>query len=347
VPRPPAPPDPADGTVLLFADALRYDVGQRLARRLRYYGFEVDASWHWSALPSVTPTAKPAVAPLAGALSLASTGTDFVPDLDDGRALTIDRFRARLEERGVQVLRDADTGTPTGRAWTEIGTLDTQGHSEGWKLAWRLDECLGELAARVRQLADAGWRRIEVVTDHGWLVLPGGLPKTGLARFLADSRWGRCATIKPQATTEATEHLTVGWHWNPHQRVALPPGIGVHRKGLAYAHGGLSVQECVVPRLTVRPDASSTPAPAIDDVRWQRLRCRLTVQHPRAGLRADLRTRTTDASSSVALHAKAVREDGTVSLVVPEASRVGEAATVVLLEGDAVVHTHSTTIGSD
>ena len=47
----------------------------------------------------------------------------------------------------------------------------------------------------------AGWRKVRVVTDHGWLLMPGGLPKTDLPAFLTESRWTRCATLKSTAAT--------------------------------------------------------------------------------------------------------------------------------------------------
>jgi hypothetical protein len=69
LPSPSAPSSPAAGTVILFADALRYDVGQALARGLEYRDYHVDHSWEWAAFPSVTATSKPAVSPIASRLS--------------------------------------------------------------------------------------------------------------------------------------------------------------------------------------------------------------------------------------------------------------------------------------
>ena len=40
------------------------------------------------------------------------------------------------------------------------------------------------LVERVESLCAAGWREVRVVTDHGWLWLPGGPPKVDLAKYL-------------------------------------------------------------------------------------------------------------------------------------------------------------------
>ena len=341
-PAPPEPPEPSSGEALLFADALRFDVGQRLVERLTFENLEVETDWHWSALPSLTPTAKPAVSPIAAALSQNSSPNEFAPELD-GKRLDIRRFREWMEGEDHQILTDGDTGDPSGTAWTEIGTLDQHGHNEGWKLARRIDELLRDITGRVQQLLDAGWSTVRIVTDHGWLVLPGELPKEDLPHFLAQTRWGRCATLKKQVKTE---HLTVGWHWNRDVRIAMAPGIHVHRRGLGYAHGGLSVQECIVPRLTVRPERGARPTASIASVEWIGLRCRVHVENPSSGLWVDLRTRVGDANTSLAIKAKRVKEDGTVSLPVPDPQNEGQAVNVVLLDGGDAIDVHSTTVGA-
>ena len=114
----------------------------------------------------------------------------------------------------------------------------------GWKLAKTVDHEVKDLALRVRGLIGAGWKEVLVVTDHGWLLMPGGLPKIELPKFLVDSRWGRCAAMK---NTSSTELPVVGWHWNPSVTIASPHGIGCFKAGKEYDHGGISLQELVAP----------------------------------------------------------------------------------------------------
>ena len=49
---------------------------------------------------------------------------------------------------------------------------------------------------------EKGVKKIKIVTDHGWLLLPGGLPKKELNAGLTETRWGRCALIKEGANTD-------------------------------------------------------------------------------------------------------------------------------------------------
>jgi hypothetical protein len=69
------------------------------------------------------------------------------------------------------------------------------------------------------------------------------------------------------------------------------------------------------------------------------------VENPTADLRVDLRTRPNDPATSVTTRAKQVKEDGTASLPVPDPGQEGTDVTAVLLDGDDVLHTYSTTVG--
>ena len=147
---------------------------------------------HLVALPSVTPTAKPAVSPVAGKITGSLVGEDFRPSLAaDGKDLTPDRFRSLLESEGFQVL-PALRRDPKGRAWSEYGSIDKTGHSEGIGLAHRIPELIRNLVHRIEGLLEAGWQEVRVVTDHGWLLMPKGLPKAELPKYLTETAGSLC-----------------------------------------------------------------------------------------------------------------------------------------------------------
>jgi len=59
---------------------------------------------------------------------------------------------------------------------------------------------------------------VVVVTDHGWLLVPGGLPKVELkSLFWPEHRCGRCAALKSRPKTSA---LAFKWQWNPEVTIA-------------------------------------------------------------------------------------------------------------------------------
>ena len=326
--KPRLDPVPA-GTCVLFADGLRYDVGQKFLSKLAGRVGEIQPSHHFVALPSVTPTSKPAVSPVAGKIKGTLAGEEFRPCVAlDGKDLTPDRFRKLLADDGIQYLATHDTGEPSGKAWTELGNLDSTGHAEGSGLARRIPELLATLVQRVESLLEAGWKEVRVVTDHGWLLMPNGLPKAELPKFLTATRWRRCAVVKPNATVELP---CFSWFWADDVRVASPPGIDCFMAGEEYNHGGLSLQECVVPQIVIRPGGAATVSAKIDSFKWAGLRCRIKVTGDYDGCMVDLRDKAADPSTTLA-NPKAVAKDGTVALVVTNESREGTATTLVLLD---------------
>jgi hypothetical protein len=317
------------GTCVLFADGLRYDVGQRLLALLNGKVGEIQASHQFVALPSLTPTSKPAVSPVAGKIKGTVAGEEFRPCAAlDAKDLTPDRFRKLLGDEGIQYLVNQDTGDASGRAWTEFGNVDSTGHSEGVGLARRIPELLSSLVQRVEALLEAGWKEVRVVTDHGWLLLPDGLPKADLPKFLTETRWRRCAVVKPNATVELTCY---SWFWADDVRIACPPGISCFMAGEEYSHGGLSLQECVVPQFSIRPGGTATVSATIESYKWAGLRCRIKVTGDIAGCQVDLRDKAADSGTSLT-GTKAVGKDGTAALIVMNDSREGTAAILVLLD---------------
>ena len=334
------------GAVIFFADGLRLDVSQRLVDHLKSKGRAVKMSTRWAAHPTVTATAKPAVSPVSEHFMGASLGAEFqLVTADVGRPLSTDRFRKLLDASGYQYLTADDTGDPSGRAWTEYGNLDKLGHSLQAKLAARIDEQIALLLERIEFLLDAGWREVRVVTDHGWLWLPGGLPKVDLPKYLAQSRWARCASIEGGSTVQVP---TVPWYWNAAERVAVGPGTACFGAGNEYAHGGLSLQESLIPVLRVTAGAvSATAGASITSVNWVGLRCRVRIDPARPGLSVDLRTRVNDADSS-ASGTRQVDAEGTASLLVADDELQGTPAAVVILDtGGQVIARQSTIIGGE
>jgi len=340
-----------DRGCILFVDGLRFDIGQRLGVMAAERQLEVSTGWRWAALPTVTATAKPATSPAAVKLRGGQLGTDFCPETDDGgERLTAERFRKLLGAAGLQILGPSELGDAQGanaRAWTEFGEFDKLGHDLQAKLAGRIEEQLELLMERVQGLLEAGWTQVHVVTDHGWLMVPGGMPKVQIPKYLVESRWSRCASIKDSSHVQIP---VAGWSWNPQERFAFAPGAHCFVAGKEYAHGGVSLQECLVPALTL----TSTNAPAsavvtVSEVQWVGLRCRVRVEPAVEGLLADLRTKPNVQDSSITEPRKGKTLDaiGKTSLLVDD-SLEGTMASIVIVDASGrVVAKEPTTVGGD
>lgn len=337
--------DPGD--CVLFVDGLRFDTGKRLIGYLEVSGFEISEQPTWTALPSVTATGKPAVSPVRDRIRGEDDSDDFEPSVaETGLSLKGGyHFKKLLADAGWIILGKLENGDGNGFAWCEFGDIDHEGHVRGWKLAKHIDSMIREIGDRIAALLAAGWKRVRVVTDHGWLLLPGGLPKIELPGALAENKWGRCASLKPGAST--AERL-YPWYWNPNQHFALADGVSCFKKGEEYTHGGLSLQECLTLQLTVTPGKSERATKSVEftDAVWKGMRCTVALEGGFSGLLLDVRREAGNAVSSVVVGVKPVKDNGTVSAVVEDEDLEGSDATLVLIDADgALVAQIATVIG--
>ena len=335
------PTEAQNGTCILFTDGLRFDIAKRLTHLLSERGVDAEIKANLTAMPSVTETAKPALSPAASALK---GGSNFDTVVEaSGSKVNAAVLRGVLSHSGFQVLSASETGDPNGKAWSELGDIDSQGHTYDSRVSRYIPDELRRLAERITNLLDHGWQKVILVTDHGWILIPGGLPKAELPEHLTEVRKGRCARLKERSLTE---YQVVPWYWNPAVRVAVAPGIYCFEAGKEYEHGGLSPQECIVPTITATRN-TPTPSLRIESVRWRRLRCNIEAEGATPGSRIDIRTRRDDPSTTIVQGGKDLGADGKVSLVVEDEDLEGQAAAVVVVGPDGTVLFQDSTIVGD
>ena len=331
------PVEASEDTCILFVDGLRYDLGCRLGEMLEGRGCRVNVGHRWSGIPTVTATAKPAVTPVAPAVVGEFLGEDFAPKIRKiDKPATAVNLRTEMQSRGYQVLTSNAIDWPKdepARGWGETGDIDTLGHQRGSRIARQIPEELDRLTDRITALLDAGWQNIRVVTDHGWLLLPGGLPKVDLPKHLTETRWSRAAVI---AGESAPDVMRVPWYWNSAQSFATPPGSACFNKSDEYAHGGLSIQECLIPDILVERVGGVAVSASIQSITWRGLRCYVETQTSRSGVTADLCLHR-PSGKSVTAAAKAIGTDGSVSLVLSDDQYESEQLVLVLLDDSGKV----------
>lgn len=292
-----------DGTCVMFIDGLRFDVAWDLADTLAESDLSATLDWGLAGVPSVTGTCKPAVSPVADQLG---PGKDLEPSAPNGVAWNQNQLRKLLEASGWDLVPSDSTGRPGGRGWTEGGDIDKLGHAVGINLAGRLRDEVRAISQRIQQLIAAGWRRVLVVTDHGWILLPGTLPKQELPEHLTEIRKGRCARMSEGVDGGNLGIRVLPWRWDDAVAIAVSNSIHAFEAGKVYEHGGLSPQECVVPVLaveTARADDDESASPTANvgiDIQWSGLRVKFTLSGVPDGTLADLRARAGDPASSLA-----------------------------------------------
>ena len=269
-----------------LVDAMRYEMGVELAQRLQPAeagpAVEVRIEPAVAALPSITPVGMAALMPGAsasfsvieqgGTLGARIEGT-FLQD-----ALSRRRFLASRIPGLVDLTLDELLGLSRSKLAKKIGNaqmlivrsqeLDHEGES-GFTYQARqiMDTVIDNLARAVRKLAAVGLAEAVVAADHGHLFAsereesmridaPGG-ETIELHRRCWIGRGGRtpagCVRVAASALGYASDLDFV-----------FPRGCGVFRAGgdLAFHHGAASLQEILIPVLTVRSRGAPAQAPA-------------------------------------------------------------------------------------
>lgn len=334
---------PEEESFVLFVDAFRYELAEEFYRKVLACNNSFKAELHagWSAIPSLTPTAKPSVAPIADAVSEKSSATEFRPQIE-GKDLSAAVFRDTMVAKGFLPVKDRKDITEEGRYWQEIGEIDTRGHEEQAGIVKRMDELFEQVLEAIQSAFERGIRRIKIVTDHGWLLLPGGLPKVSLNEGLTETRWGRCALIKEGASVDLM-HLP--WRWNPSVYIAYAPGISFFKVNQEYAHGGISLHECLVPTLIVENQTTSHLFAEIKTVKWVNLKCVIESSDVPENYSIDIRTKYSDPKTSIVFSRSKTLKGNSVSLLVDDESESAAATIVLLDENDRIIDKKPTTVG--
>jgi hypothetical protein len=331
---------PPKATTILFVDGFRMDLARELARCLESEGLKVKFGWSWSGFPTVTATCKPMASPVASLLSGPATTSDVLPVSREGKPATKSVLFKLMQAEGWET---DNALLPTNRLWAESGRFDEEGHALGSRLAERLSSGIRDAADRVLQLVRMG-RSVHLVTDHGWLLMPGGLPLAALDVGLVETngKRTRCAMVKVKATTS---YLQVPWSWNPEVSIAAATGARSFFASYEYAHGGISPQECVLPVLEISGDGTQKDL-LISKAVWEGLRLRVEVTGG-ADRRVDLRLGSETSGPTLIKGDRVLDEYGRTSFLVGD-EHEGEAACLVVLDDHGQVLAHrAVTLGGE
>jgi PglZ domain len=279
--------EPMPGRVAYFlVDALRFEMGRELKDQLQG-ALELTVRPAVAALPTITPVGMAALLPGASASFAVVAGKSGVAAQIEGTVLTgsADRqklFKAKYPDAADialgELLRDSvkKLASRLGSArllMVRSTEIDLLGEADGGAIARHvMDTAIGNIARAVRKLAGLGFGSFVIAADHGHLFslrreddmkidAPGGQP-------LEEHR--RCWIGYGGATPSAAMRVSAAdLGYDTDLEFVFPTSTGVFKAGggLAYHHGGLSLQEVVVPVITFRMPTQEPKAPAGATVR--------------------------------------------------------------------------------
>lgn len=272
-------------TVFFLVDSLRYEMGRDLGEALAGTG-EVKISHAASVLPTVTGCGMAALMPGAdGMLRLIEKDGSLVPVLGTRLLKTsADRMKLLSEtygDRFFETTLDELLGSPKKVAANlkkaEIFVVRTQDPDAvaenlgAWRARRYLSDVIGDIAAAVRWVVLQGFERVVISADHGHMMLPeippGDVVQTPPGGWLENKRRCRLGSgLSGSAGTLTLKAAHVGIQGDV-QEICLPIGFRVFSEGEGYFHGGLSLQEAVVPVVVFRAGRGNSGAmgkPEID-----------------------------------------------------------------------------------
>lgn len=255
-------------------DALRYELGVALEQQLAEDGV-VALHSALAPLPTITPVGMAALLPGAGQhLQLRKVNGAMEPMLDEQAVGKVQprmevlrkrygqRFaEGRLEEfvRGkVNVPADADLLV------LRAVEIDSQFENNPDTAPAEITNALRRIRVAVHRLAEQGFHEVVIATDHGFFINthagPGDVCPKPAGDWLIEH--DRCA-LGEGAAAQANHFVLAADKAGVRgdfAKVAGPLSLAAYRTGLPYFHGGASLQECVVPVITVQLKAQAQPA---------------------------------------------------------------------------------------
>jgi hypothetical protein len=256
-----------------WVDALRYELALALEASLSsHHSTKLEIAC--ASMPCLTPIGMASLLP--GAASLLEVAVeDGKPQARmNGKTISGPKERADVLAAHVGVnrtalvdLEDLANGRlPDGLESIEVlavktTDIDSLGENNPLYFIAMLPGILRKIQTAVNHLADAGFSRAIIATDHGfaWMFStsagnavskPGGgdwkmnKDRALLGSGSADSN----SQVMAAANAGIRTHL---------EKLAVPKGMATYAAGVTYFHGGLSPQECILPVLDVRLKASS------------------------------------------------------------------------------------------
>ena len=123
------------------------------------------------------------------------------------------------------------------------------------------------------------------------------------------------------------------WFWDAAEAVVLAPGVSCFVAGMEYAHGGLTLQEALIPSLTVSAkQTGGAKSVVLKEMKWSGMRLNVVLEGAQ-GLTIDIRSKVADAATSLAANPMTGAADGQkTSLLVADDEALGAAAFLVVVD---------------
>ncbi len=258
--------DTRERIAYILVDALRFELGVELKAKL-IGDSQVELHAAAAQLPTITRVGMAALMPGAdGNFIISHKDNETVPEINGEPVIAPkDRLKIIQKQYGDRVSiiglneflkgKKLKLDDKVQLLLIKALEIDELGESFAHDAASLMPEALKKLPAAVAKLRQLGFDQVIVATDHGFILLdeqgpgdvaekPAGEWPVQKGRFLLGNGAG-------SAGTAVFESAHIGIH-SKMENLAVPRSFGTFSKSDPYFHGGVSLQECVLPVLHVR-----------------------------------------------------------------------------------------------
>ena len=274
-----------EAVCFILVDALRYEMGIEL-KGLLEVADQLNLEPAIAAIPTITPIGMAALMPGAEeSFSVVECGKDLGAKIDSSVAGTLNDRRKAWKGRVPDVV-DLDLDKVLSHSNSQLQKriagaplvlvrsveIDTMGEGGNTFLARQvMDTAINNVARAIKRLCSMGISKFVVAADHGHLFIherdeseridkPGG-EQVSLHR--------RCWAGRGGTTASGTVRISASQlGYDSDLDFVFPASNSVFKAGgdLAYYHGGLSLQELLIPVLTIRMPAVAKVAKSEVDI---------------------------------------------------------------------------------
>lgn len=256
-----------------MVDALRYELGVALERQLAEEG-QVDLQAALAQLPSITAVGMASLLPGAGQLlKLSWDDRGMVPVLGEQIVETVTqrmdvlkkRYGQRFQEGRLEdfVRNRFDVSPDTDLLVLRSVEIDSYFESHPDTAPAEITNALKRIRISINKLKDRGFHEVVIATDHGFFMNTHAGAGDVCAKPLGSwmTMHARCALGDGSADGHhfvvSAEKMGIRGDF---PKYAAPQTLAAYRNGLLYYHGGVSLQECVVPVISMQLKAATQPA---------------------------------------------------------------------------------------
>lgn len=264
-----------------WIDALRYELAMALESSLGItHGTKLEVAC--ATLPSVTAVGMASLLP--GAASQMEIDVEDgrpVPKIH-GKPVTGPKERGEVLAAHVGVNRTAlvdlealaNGKLPDGLEGVEVlavktTDIDSLGENNPLYFIAMLPGILRKIQIAVNHLADAGFHRAIIASDHGFAWMFSTSAGNAVTKPPGDWKMNKERALlgsgAPDSHSLVMAVANAGIR-SGHPQIAMPRGMATYTAGVTYFHGGLSPQECILPVLDVqlKPAQSQDKSQRID-----------------------------------------------------------------------------------